>query len=115
MNAFKGITFTAAAAALTAGLSMAAPAYAQSACAEPLDRALEAYSPSGLHFGHVTAAVKDESGEAVGYVLQREGIMYGYTGRSQLLPADFVTIAAGRAKIQVRTEADVDGFPGYSC
>lgn len=109
------LSVTLAAAAIAAGLSFTAPATVQAACAQPLENPRPAFNPKGQRIGQVIAEIKGDDGEASGYVVQRPGVMFGYSGRSQVLPAEFVEFSAGRAKILVTNSSDVDGFPAYRC
>lgn len=108
-------SLTLAAAAIAAGLSVTTAAPVHAACAQPLEDPRPAFNPKGQRVGEVIAQINGEDGEPSAYVVQRPGIMFAYDGRSQVLPAEFVSFLAGRAKILVSDSSEVDGFPAYKC
>lgn len=108
-------SLTLAAAAVVAGLSFTTASSVHAACATPLEDPRPAFNPNGQRIGEVIASFQGDDGEATAYVVQRPGFMYGYSGRSQVLPAEFVSFLAGRAKVKVTDPSEVDGFPAYSC
>ncbi len=104
-----------AATAAVAAMTLNTPVQAAAHCGEAIENPRPAFNANGQRFGTIIKAIKDDSGEATSYVLQESGVMYGYTGGSRVLPAEYVEFLAGRAKILLQDPASISSFPAHNC